>query len=205
MTTTARRALSVLACLLVIGAGVAVLAWWTLGFSAFTSYSHALKTAGPVPREAPALAFVDQFGRTRTLASLRGRYALLHAFYGSCGTTCPIVIGQIRTAYVGLPEAQRRKLAILSITVDPARDTTANLRDLWIDQGRTADWIMAQPANGDVDRFARGFGIWVFARKDGTINHSAYLFLIDPEGRIVRVIAPGTNVDALGRALQNIG
>jgi hypothetical protein len=53
---------------------------WTLGFSAFTSYSYALVKAGPLPRAAPDISFVDQFGNQRRLASLRGRHVLLHAF-----------------------------------------------------------------------------------------------------------------------------
>ncbi len=52
---------------------------------------------------------------------------------------------------------------------------------------------MAQPADGSIDQVTREFGIWVFAKSDGTINHSADLFLIDPGGRIVRVISPQSN------------
>ncbi len=196
------RFIALLACLLLLGGGCGLVYAWTWGFSAFTSYSYALSKAGPLPRLAPDISFVDQFGHERQLASLRGRHVLLHVFYGSCLTICPIVIEELREFYSGLSAAQRSKLAILSISVDSLRDTTERLHNLWREEGAFEGWIMAQPADNSIDRVTREFGIWVFAKNDGTINHSADLFLIDPAGRIVRVISPQSNNDRLRNDLE---
>lgn len=61
---------------------------------------------------------------------------------------------------------------------------------------------MAQPADGSTEQVTREFGIWVFAKSDGTINHSADLFLIDPSGRIVRVFSPQPNNDQIRKDLE---
>ena len=200
--TLTKRFIGLLVCVSILGGGVGFVFAWTLGFSAFTSYSYALNTAGPVPRAASDISFVDQFGHERRLASLRGRHVLLHVFYGSCLTICPIVIEQLREVYSDLSAAQRSKLVILSISVDPVSDTTKRLRDLWREKGAFAGWIMAQPADRSIDQVTREFGIWVLARNDGTINHSADLFLIDPGGRIVRVISPQANSDRIRHDLE---
>ena len=200
--TLTKRFSGLLVGVLILGGGVGLVYTWTLGFSAFTSYSYALNKAGPLPRAAPDISLVDQFGNERRLASLRGRYVLLHVFYGSCLTICPIVIEQLREVYSDLPAAQRGKLVILSISVDLVRDTTERLLDLWHEEGAFQGWIMAQPADRSIDRVAQEFGIWVFAKNDGTINHSADLFLIDPAGRIVRVISPQSNSDGIRRDLE---
>jgi cytochrome oxidase Cu insertion factor (SCO1/SenC/PrrC family) len=200
--TLTKRFIGLLACVSILGGGVAIVCAWTLGFSAFTSYSYALNSAGPLPRAAPDIAFVDQFGNERRLASLQGRHVLLHAFYGTCVTVCPIVIEQLREIYSDLSAEQRRELAILSISVDPVRDTTERLADLWREEGAFEGWIMARPADRSIDRVAQEFGIWVFAKNDGTINHSADLFLIDPDGRIVRVISPQSNSDRIRHDLE---
>ena len=200
--TLTKRFFGLLVGVLILGGGVGLVYTWTLGFSAFTSYSYALNKAGPLPRAAPDISLVDQFGNERRLASLRGRYVLLHVFYGSCLTICPIVIEQLREVYSDLPAAQRSKLVILSISVDSVRDTTERLLDLWHEEGAFQGWIMAQPADRSIDRVAQEFGIWVFAKNDGTINHSADLFLIDPAGRIVRVISPQSNSDGIRRDLE---
>ncbi len=197
-----KRFIGLLAGVVILGSGVGAVSAWTLGLSSFTSYSYTLNKAGSLPRAAPDLSFVDQFGNERQLASLRGRYVLLHVFFGSCLTICPIVIEQLREVYSNLSDVQRGKLIILSISVDPARDTIERLRDLWHDEGAFDGWIVAQPANGSVNRVARQFGIWVFARNDGTINHSADLFLIDPSGRIVHVISPQSNSDRIKDDLE---
>jgi len=201
-TTLATRFRALLVCLVVLGGGGGVVYAWTWGFSAFTSYSYALSKAGPLPRLAPDISFVDQFGHERQLASLRGRHVLLHVFYGSCLTICPIVIEELREVYSGLSAAQRSKLVIMSISVDSLRDTTERLLDLWREEGAFAGWIMAQPADNSIDRVTKEFGIWVFTKSDGTINHSADLFLIDPAGRIVRVISPQPDNDRLRSDLE---
>ena len=200
--TLTKRFIGLLVCVLILGGGVGLVCAWTLGFSAFTSYSYALNKAGPLPRAAPDISFVDQFGNQRRLASLRGRHVLLHVFYGSCLTICPIVIEQLREVYSDLPAALRSKLVILSISVDSVRDTTERLLDLWREQGAFEGWIIAQPADPSIDQVAQEFGIWVFAKKDETINHSADLFLIDPGGRIVRVFSPQSNNDRIRRDLE---
>ena len=201
-TIVPTRFTALLVCLLLLGGGGGLVYAWTWGFSAFTSYSYALSKAGPLPRLAPDISFVDQFGHERQLASLRGRHVLLHVFYGSCLTICPIVIEELREVYSGLSAAQRSKLVIMSISVDSLRDTTERLLDLWREEGAFAGWIMAQPADNSIDRVTKEFGIWVFTKSDGTINHSADLFLIDPAGRIVRVISPQSNNDRLRSDLE---
>jgi protein SCO1 len=196
------RFTALLVCALLLGGGCSLVYVWTWGFSAFTSYSYALSKAGPLPRLAPDISFVDQFGHERQLASLRGRHVLLHVFYGSCLAICPIVIEQLREVYSDLSAAQRSKLVIISISVDSLRDTTERLLDLWREEGAFAGWIMAQPADNSINRVTKEFGIWVFTKSDGTINHSADLFLIDPAGRIVRVISPQADNDRLRSDLE---
>ena len=90
---------------------------------------------------------------------------LLHVFYGSCLTICPIVIEELREVYSGLSAAQRSKLVIMSISVDSLRDTTERLLDLWREEGAFAGWIMAQPADNSIDRVTKEFGIWVFSQE----------------------------------------
>jgi protein SCO1/2 len=201
--STMKRFIGLLACMLILGGGAGLIFAWTLGFSAFTSYSYALNRVGPVPRAAPDFFFIDQFGNERSLKSLRGRHVLLHAFYGTCLTICPIIIEQLREVYSDLPAMQRSRLINVSISVDPVRDTRERLLDLWRATGAFEGWIMARPADRSVDKVAQEFGIWVLARRDGIINHSADLFLIDPQGRIIRVISPQSNSDRIRHELEN--
>lgn len=186
----------------VIGGG-GLLWWWTLGLSAFTSYSYALEKAGRLPRPAPDMTLIDQFGHMRSLKSLRGRYVLLHAFYGSCSTVCPTILAELQDVYASLSQAQRARLEIVSLTVDPGDDTVIALQSLWKKLGSPDDWIVAQAANGSTGRTMKALGIWIFRREDGIINHSADLFLIDTRGRIVRVIAPSLKSSDMRQALES--
>ena len=61
---------------------------------------------------------------------------------------------------------------------------------------------MAQPEGASIDRVWPEFGIWVFAKSDGTINHSTDVFLIDPSGHIIGVYATGANGEQMRRGLE---
>ncbi len=124
------------------------------------------------------------------------------AFYGTCLTVCPIVIEELRELYSDLTPEQRRALVILSISIDPARDTTERRAELWREEGAFEGWIIARPAYRSIDRVTQELGIWVFAKSDGTINHSADLFLIDTAGNIVGVISPQSNSDQMRKELE---
>ena len=200
--TLRKRLGGLLICFLAAASGGGLIYGWTLGLSAFTSYSYALVKAGPLPRAAPDIAFIDQFGNERQLVSLRGRHVLLHVFYGTCLTICPVVIEELREIDAAMPAAQRDKLVILSISADPARDTTEHLLDLWRGEGAFENWIMAQPTGSSFDRIWREFGIWVFQKTDGTINHSVELFLIDPAGRIIRVFPAQADDDRIRQDVE---
>ena len=200
--TLTKRFFGLLVCVLILGGGVGLVCTWTLGFSAFTSYSYALNKAGPLP--VPRRISRSLINSAMSAASRRYGDAMCccTSFTDPVSLSVRLSSSNCARSIPIFPAAQRSKLVILSISVDSVRDTTERLLDLWHEEGAFQGWIMAQPADRSIDQVAQEFGIWVFAKNDGTINHSADLFLIDPAGRIVRVISPQSNSDGIRRDLE---
>ncbi|MBI5719931.1 MAG: SCO family protein [Burkholderiales bacterium] len=69
----------------------------------------------------------DQHGRAFEARQLAGRPLLMHFVYTGCGTTCPTQVAELAALHAELPEAARRKLQFLSVSVDPLADTPAAL------------------------------------------------------------------------------
>lgn len=78
----------------------------------------------------PPFSLLDQDGRPVTDQSLRGQVWAANFLFTSCPTECPPLAKATRRLQELLgPDAAQRKLAIVSISVDPMTDTPEVLRE----------------------------------------------------------------------------
>lgn len=143
----------------------------------------------PLPRDSiyhlPAV-LIDQHGKAADWRAHRGRPQMVAMFYTSCRYICPLIVDSAKGIEHALTPAERARLGILLISMDPARDTPAALKSVF-DKRKldAARWSLASPQPGDVRAIAGALGIRYRALADGEFNHSSALVLLDAEGRIV--------------------
>jgi len=150
---------------------------------------------------APDFALVDQDARPLSLAALRGKVVLLDFVYTRCPGPCPILTGILRDAREGLSPADRARVQLVSITLDPEHDTPEVLRG-WAEKRRidTQGWSLVTGAAADVDKIARAYGVGSVRQPSGEIEHTVATFLIDRDGKIVRRYLGTTHDPAAIRA-----
>ena len=128
----------------------------------------------------------DQNGRQAAWASKRGAPQLVSMFYTSCQYICPLIIDSGKAVEKQLTDAERARLGITLISMDPVRDTPAALKTVAdkrkLDPSR---WTLASPPANDVRAVAGVLGIRYRALADGEFNHTSALVLLDSEGRIL--------------------
>ena len=149
---------------------------------------------------APAMALVDQSGRTVTLDGFRGRPLLVTFAYAHCETVCPIVVSEVTAA--------RRRLgggapALLVITLDPWRDTANRLPTIAKSWGLDAGEHVLSGRAEDVERV---LSAWRVPRarneKTGDISHPSLVYVVGADGRIHYVVDPtAASIAAAVRAL----
>ena len=145
--------------------------------------------AQPLPRDSiyhlPAV-LIDQHGKSADWRAHRGRPQMVAMFYTSCRYICPLIVDSAKGIEHALTPAERARLGILLISMDPARDTPAALKSVF-DKRKldAARWSLTSPQPGDVRAIAGALGIRYRALADGEFNHSSALVLLDAEGRIV--------------------
>ena len=133
-----------------------------------------------------AVPFTDQAGRTFSLADMRGRTMVVSMFYTSCQFVCPMLVDAIRATERKLSDAERRRLGVLLVSFDPARDSVDVLRKTARDRDLDAErWTLARTDSKNVRKFAAALDIKYRALDDGDFNHSTVLILVDANGRIV--------------------
>jgi protein SCO1/2 len=131
-------------------------------------------------------AFVDQDGRAFRLADGRGKVRLATMFYTSCPYICPLIIDSAKGVEHALTPAERARLSILLVSLDPARDDPAALKRIALKRKLDpARWTLARTEAAGVRRTAAVLGIRYRALADGEFNHSSALVLLDGEGRVL--------------------
>jgi protein SCO1/2 len=131
-------------------------------------------------------AFSDQQGRAFTLAQRRGRPQLVAMFYSSCPYACPLLIESGKGVEHALSPAERARLRVLYVSLDPARDDTRALAA--VAAKRKVDgtrWTLARTDAAGVRRTAAVLGVRYRQLANGEFNHSSVLILLDADGRIV--------------------
>jgi protein SCO1/2 len=76
------------------------------------------------PRPALDFTLPDQSGHPLQLSALHGQVVVLTFLYTTCPDVCPLVTGKLHEVTDLLGDS-RQKVAVVAVTVDPERDTTA--------------------------------------------------------------------------------
>ena len=148
---------------------------------------------------------VDTQGKTVTPANFSGEWALLFFGFTRCPDICPTTLIDVGQVLERLgPKAQ--KIQPIFITVDPEWDTQERLASYMENFDRRIVGLTGSMEQ--VREAARNYG--VFFRKsplDGgeyTIDHSAALYLLDPNGVYVRPYSWQDGVDVLVEKLNEV-
>ncbi|MGH8061950.1 MAG: SCO family protein [Pseudoxanthomonas sp.] len=143
----------------------------------------------PLPRDSVyqlPVRLTDQDGKRFAWASRRGKVQLVAMFYTSCQYICPLIVDSGKAVERELAPAERGRLGILLVSMDPKRDNPAALMAI-VDKRKLdrARWTLASPAPADVREIAGVLGIRYRALADGEFNHTSALVLLDGDGRIL--------------------
>lgn len=166
---------------------LAIAAIAALAFAA--SSLAAPKASGPLPGDSVyqlPLPLTDQDGRTTDWRANRGKPQLVSMFYTSCQYICPLIVDSGKAIERQLTPVQQKRIGIVLISMDPARDSPAALRSV-VDQRKldTQRWTLAAPPTADVRAVAGVLGIRYRQLADGEFNHTSALVLLDADGRVL--------------------
>jgi protein SCO1 len=137
-------------------------------------------------------------GTTVSERTYRGKWLLVYFGYTSCPNTCPTALLEIADALKKLgPDAD--KLQPLFVTVDPQRDTRAVMGDYTQSFDSRILGLTGTPQQ--VAAVAQEYGVYYVPHKSGLIDHSTYLYLMDPEGKFVRGLDADTPGDRIAEVV----
>jgi cytochrome oxidase Cu insertion factor (SCO1/SenC/PrrC family) len=148
-------------------------------------------------------ALIDHTGKRRTDADFRGKLMLVYFGFTYCPDVCPTDLQQMGLAIQDLGTAGEAVQALF-ITVDPARDTVEHLAQ-YVPHfhprmlGLTGDEAAIRQAAGAYKAYYAKVPV------DGgnyTIDHSAFIYLMDRDGKYLGFFPPGATFDRIAETLR---
>ncbi|MCX6977964.1 MAG: SCO family protein, partial [Verrucomicrobia bacterium] len=124
-------------------------------------------------------------GKSVQLADFAGKVWVADFFYSTCPGPCPMLSS--RLSDVQKEFASAADLRLVSISIDPEKDTPAVLQAYATKFKANDRWIFLTGEKAAIYRLAReGFKVPLADREtpDGLITHSARLMLIDQTGTV---------------------
>jgi protein SCO1/2 len=144
-----------------------------------------------VIRHAPDFTLKTQDDRALRLRDLRGKVLLVGFVFTTCSGSCPATthrMGRVadELARHGLFKGDRVRL--LSITLDPKRDTPAALRRYArLYDVDAAHWSFLTGPPAQVHKVIAAWGMWARPAPAGQLDHPSRIFLVDRRGRVREV------------------
>ena len=162
----------------------------------------------PQPRELPAYS-LRQSDRTQLVpGELRGHWTVVFLGFTHCPDICPTTLAELAQAqkqWAALPDSTRPR--VLFVSVDPERDSPDRIGEYAHAFHR--DTLAATADIPALEAFARSLSL-VFMKvppEDGapvdqySVDHSAALAVLDPQGRMAGVIQPPLSPKAIAADL----
>jgi protein SCO1/2 len=142
-----------------------------------------------VGKDAPDFALTNQDGGTTRLSGLGGKAVLMTFGFTHCPNICPTTLANLGAICQGLPAQDQQRVQVVFITVDPARDTPKAMKEYVGFYGRS--FMGLTGSADDIAKVAKDYGAYYEAQLQDsqvagnyyTMNHSAYVYLISPQGK----------------------
>ncbi len=167
-----------------------------LGFRTARSTAPSPPARGPAapgsaaPGAPPSLfelsfPLTDAEGRRRSLAEFRGRPFVASMVYTSCSSVCPRLTADLKSLERALPPGVRSRTRFVLFSLDPGRDTPAELARFaerhGLDRSR---WTLLASGQEDMRTLAAVLGVRFRPDGGGEIAHSATIVVADGRGAI---------------------
>ncbi len=200
--------------LILIAAVAAGLGLWAAPrwFVSGASPQPQMQTVRLFPQTRPIAPFTlkQSDGSELTSDELRGRWTLVFFGFTHCPDVCPITLAELSQSqkqWAALPAKTRPQ--VLFVSVDPARDTPARTGEYA--HYFSPDTLAATAEIPTLEALARSLGM-VFMKVplsggkpgDYTIDHSATLAVLDPQGRMAGIVRPPLQPKTIGEDLAKL-
>jgi protein SCO1/2 len=161
--------------------------------------------SGPQTGPGGPFTLVDSAGKPFTQDDLKGRWNIIFFGFTFCPDVCPTTLDTLGRT-LDLLGADRDKVRIVFISVDPERDTPAKMA-AYLDNPAFPRGVVGLTGTPEqVAATAKAYKVYYEKEGEGDaylINHSSISYLMDPSGRFARVLPYGMSPEDLATQVRD--
>jgi protein SCO1/2 len=186
-----------------VGLAALAVAMFIVSAQQYAMHGSVIEPAVP----APALVLKATNGNTFDLAQQHGKLLLVFFGYTSCPDVCPATLAQLRQVVTQLG-TQAGEVQVVFVTVDPDRDTLETMQRYI--SAFTPAFTGLTGTEDQLDPVWTAYGVYHKIRPNSThpenytVDHSTFVYLIDPKGRLRLTYPIGTNVDDMVQDIKHL-
>lgn len=145
------------------------------------------------------LEAIDEDGEVFLFEDFKGKVSLVFFGFTRCPDVCPTTLLQLSQLKAALTAEEAEQLQVYLITVDPERDTPIRLREYlsYFDPGFKA----LTGTEEQVATMAKSFNVFYnkvpTAAGQYTMEHSAYVFVLDNDAKSVLLFREGMAIEEM--------
>jgi cytochrome oxidase Cu insertion factor (SCO1/SenC/PrrC family) len=183
---------------LLLALALALAAGWYLSHSGRSPAQGEALIGGP-------FTLVDQHGQTVTDQDFAGRFMLVYFGYTFCPDVCPLSLSNMVQAIALLEPEQAKRVVPVFITVDPERDTVQQMAEY---APLFDPRLVALTGSADqIKQAAKAYRVYYSKVESGDqdnylMDHSAFIYLMGPDGRYRRHFGHDAAPDKIAEALR---
>lgn len=165
-------------------------------------------TALNPPRVLSDFTLTNQRGEATRLSDFRGQWILLYFGYTHCPDFCPLTLEKFRQVQTMLGD-QADGVAFVFVSVDGERDSPEALAK-YMEVRRVPDFTALTGDAAALNALGVEYGLYFEKREDpGTqanylVDHTSASFLIDSEGRLVKIYSFDVTPEVIAGDLQEL-
>ncbi len=141
-----------------------------------------------VIQPAPDFTLTTQDGSELRSSDLRGKVLLVSFVFTTCSGSCPATthrMGKVQQAIKDRGLHKDGRVRLLSVTLDPARDTPEVLRNyMRLYDADASNWTFLTGPREKVEKVIAAWGMWAKPAANGQLDHPSRVFLVDGKGRV---------------------
>lgn len=150
-----------------------------------------------------AFALTDQNGRAVTDKSYPGQYRIMYFGYAYCPDVCPTDVANLARGLKAFAKAEperAKRVKLMFVSVDPARDTKAVLKDFTA--AFHPDMVGLTGSQKAIDDVTKAYGVAVSIAPDQSkdnylIDHSRATYLMSPDNKPIALIPQDGTADEI--------
>ncbi len=142
-----------------------------------------------------------------SLKDFRGKVGMIYFGYTSCPDICPTSLTTMASAMKLLSPQERAQVYGIFISVDPARDTPANMKEYAAYFHPSFVGVTGTPQQ--IADIAAKYGVYYKkAEVEGAmgyaVDHSSTIYIVDQRGKVVDQIIHGASPESIAASIRKL-